>query len=107
MPEKLLNEFHTDDDEYIFRERHIKNVSANRLDSEQKLPSEMMPGARQKYWYKLCDEISEDIDYLAEKNKPQKVLSKTRKNILKRAVRASIFTSIISLLLYGGLFWFK
>ena len=104
IPEKLLNEFHTADDEYIFRERHIKNVSANRLDSEQKLPSEMMSGARQKYWYKLCDEISEDIDNLAEKNKPQRVLSKTRKNIVKRVTKVSILTSIVSLLLYGGYF---
>ena len=104
VPEKLLNEFHTADDEYIFRERHIKNVSANRLDSEQKLPSEMMSGARQKYWYKLCDEISEDIDNLAEKNKPQRVLNKTRKNIVKRVTKVSILTSIVSLLLYGGYF---
>ena len=97
VPEKLLNEFHTADDEYIFRERHIKNVSANRLDSEQKLPSEMMSGARQKYWYKLCDEISEDIDNLAEKNKPQRVLNKKRKNIVKRVMKVSILTSIVSL----------
>ena len=28
--------------QYIFRDRHIKNVSANKLDSVQQLPSEMM-----------------------------------------------------------------
>ena len=33
---------------YIFRDRHIKNVSANKLDSEKQLPSEMMVGAREK-----------------------------------------------------------
>jgi len=104
VPEKLLNEFKSENDEYIFRERHIKNVSANSLASEKKLPSEMMIGARQKYWYKLCEEISEDIEYIAKKNKPQSALSKKRKNTLKRVLRISTMTSIISLLLYGGYF---
>ena len=104
VPEKLLNEFKSENDEYIFRERHIKNVSANSLASEKKLPSEMMIGARQKYWYKLCEEISEDIEYIAKKNKPQSALSKKRKNTLKRVLRISTLTSIISLLLYGGYF---
>jgi len=104
VPEKLLNEFKSENDEYIFRERHIKNVSANSLASEKKLPSEMMIGARQKYWYKLCEEISEDIEYIAKKNKPQSALSKKRKNALKRVLRISTMTSIISLLLYGGYF---
>ena len=104
VPEKLLNEFKSENDEYIFRERHIKNVSANSLASEKKLPSEMMIGARQKYWYKLCEEISEDIEYIAKKNKPQSALSKKRKNTLKRVLRITIMTSIISLLLYGGYF---
>jgi len=104
VPEKLLNEFKSENDEYIFRERHIKNVSANSLGSEKKLPSEMMIGARQKYWYKLCEEISEDIEYIAKKNKPQSALSKKRKNTLKRVLRISTMTSIISLLLYGGYF---
>jgi len=104
VPEKLLNEFKSENDEYIFRERHIKNVSANSLASEKKLPSEMMIGARQKYWYKLCEEISEDIEYIAKKNKPQSALSKKRKNTLKRALRISTLASIISLLLYGGYF---
>ena len=104
VPEKLLNEFKSENDEYIFRERHIKNVSANSLASEKKLPSEMMIGARQKYWYKLCEEISEDIEYIAKKNKPQSALSKKRKNTLKRVLRISTLASIISLLLYGGYF---
>ena len=104
VPEKLLNEFKSENDEYIFRERHIKNVSANSLASEKKLPSEMMIGARQKYWYKLCEEISEDIEYIAKKNKPQSVLSKKRKNTLKRVLRISTLASIISLFLYGGYF---
>ena len=107
VPEKLLEEFKTEQGEYIFKERHIKNVSANRLDSDQKLPSEMMPGARQKYWYKLCEEISEDINYLAEYKKPiLKVSEKSKKN-LKRIIKYSVSSSILFLLLYAGYFGFN
>lgn len=107
VPEKLLEEFKTNQGEYIFKERHIKNVSANRLDSDQKLPSEMMPGARQKYWYKLCEEISEDINYLAEYKKPILKISEKNKKILKRLIKYSVSSSILFLLLYAGYFGFN
>ena len=107
VPEKLLEEFKTEQGEYIFKERHIKNVSANRLDSDQKLPSEMMPGARQKYWYKLCEEISEDINYLAEYKKPILKISEKNKKNLKRLIKYSVSSSILFLLLYAGYFGFN
>jgi hypothetical protein len=107
VPEKLLEEFKTEQGEYIFKERHIKNVSANRLDSDQKLPSEMMPGARQKYWYKLCEEISEDINYLAEYKKPILKVSEKNKKNLKRLIKYSVSSSILFLLLYAGYFGFN
>jgi hypothetical protein len=107
VPEKLLEEFQTEQGEYIFKERHIKNVSANRLDSDQKLPSEMMPGARQKYWYKLCEEISEDINYLAEYKKPILKISEKNKKNLKRLIKYSVSSSILFLLLYAGYFGFN
>lgn len=107
VPEKLLEEFKTNQGEYIFKERHIKNVSANRLDSDQKLPSEMMPGARQKYWYKLCEEISEDINYLAEYKKPILKVSEKNKKNLKRLIKYSVSSSILFLLLYAGYFGFN
>jgi len=107
VPEKLLEEFKTEQGEYIFKERHIKNVSANRLDSDQKLPSEMMPGARQKYWYKLCEEISEDINYLAEYKKPILKISEKNKKNLKRLIKYSVSSSILFLILYAGYFGFN
>jgi hypothetical protein len=107
VPEKLLEEFKTEQGEYIFKERHIKNVSANRLDSDQKLPSEMMPGARQKYWYKLCEEISEDINYLAEYKKPILKVSEKNKKNLKRLIKYSVSSSILFLILYAGYFGFN
>jgi len=107
VPEKLLEEFKTEQGEYIFKERHIRNVSANRLDSEQKLPSEMMPGARQKYWYKLCEEISEDINYLAEYKKPILKVSEKNKKNLKRLIKYSVSSSILFLILYAGYFGFN
>ncbi len=33
VPEVSLNEFQSVNGEYVFKERHIKNVGANRLDS--------------------------------------------------------------------------
>ena len=107
VPEKLLEEFKTEQGEYIFKERHIKNVSANRLDSDQKLPSEMMPGARKKYWYKLCEEISEDINYLAEYKKPILKISEKNKKNLKRLIKYSVSSSILFLILYAGYFGFN
>ena len=60
VPETLLNNYQSTNGEYIFKDRHIKNVSANKLDTEKQLPSEMMVGARKKYWYSLCSKISEE-----------------------------------------------
>ena len=104
VPEASLNEFQSKNGEFIFKERHIKNVGANRLDSEQKLPSEMMSGARQKYWYKLCEEISEDINFLVEQTIPKVKISKKSKKKLKIIFKYSISSTIIFLLLYAGYF---
>ena len=60
VPETLLNNYQSTNGEYIFRDRHIKNVSANKLDSEKQLPSEMMVEERKKYWFSLCGKISEE-----------------------------------------------
>ena len=104
VPEVSLNEFQSVNGEYIFKERHIKNVGANRLDSEQKLPSEMMSGARQKYWYKLCEEISEDLSYFQEYKNINKFNSLLNKFNLKRIVKLSALSSIVSVVLYLGYF---
>jgi len=92
VPEELIESFKTKSGEYVFRDRHIKNVGANRIDSEEKLPSELLPGARQKYWYKLCDEISNDVN-------SNSLTDKLKNPAFKKLIKYSFYSILLSLVL--------
>ena len=99
VPENTLREFQTINNEFIFKERHIKNVGANKLDSEELLPSEMLEGARQKYWFRLCSEIYNDLISSGNKQIVKKfIINKKFKNFIKRS---SILSLLISLMFLG------
>ena len=60
VPQNILNDFQLNNGQKIFGERHIINSSANK-DLNKELPSEMMIGARGKYWTQLVSTIQSDF----------------------------------------------
>ena len=60
VPQNILNDFQLNNGQKIFSERHIINSSANK-DLNKELPSEMMIGARGKYWTQLVSTIQSDV----------------------------------------------
>ena len=73
VPQNILDNYVVSDGQKIFQERHIINSSANK-DVNKDLPSEMMVGARGKYWTQLVSTIQSDFS----KNKQTTQISKKK-----------------------------
>ena len=91
VPQNILNDFQLNNGQKIFSERHIINSSANK-DLNKELPSEMMIGARGKYWTQLVSTIQSDFS----KNKQTTQISKKK----IRGVRQISLFLVIALIGY-------
>ena len=92
VPQNILDNYVLSDGQKIFQERHIINSSANK-DVNKDLPSEMMVGARGKYWTQLVSTIQSELSANKQKTK------KTRRQF--NGIKPLLFTSV--LLLFGYL----
>ena len=91
VPQNILDNYVLSDGQKIFQERHIINSSANK-DVNKDLPSEMMVGARGKYWTQLVSTIQSELSANKQKTK------KTRRQF--NGIKPLLITSVFLLVGY-------
>ena len=96
VPQNILNDFQLNNGQKIFGERHIINSSANK-DLNKELPSEMMIGARGKYWTQLVSTIQSDFS----KNKQTTQIS-NKKIIGVRQISLFLGIALIGFTIYAS-----